>query len=115
MNEVVANATLSECLNPPERIVFPTVLNGGEVLEKTFGNGTGLTISDLGGLSSVMQESNRGNHGCGSGTEDFTDTAGFQTFKDLIDGNPSFTGFQIPMPSQFQDRLAGDSRQNGAV
>ena len=75
MNEVVANATLSECLNPPERIVFPAVLNGGEVLEKTFGNGTGLTIPDLGGLSSVMQESNRGNHGCGSGTEDFTDSA----------------------------------------
>ena len=55
MNEVVANATLSECLNPPERIVFPTVLNGGEVFEKTFGNGTGLTITDLGGLSTVME------------------------------------------------------------
>ena len=55
MNEVVANANLSECLNPPERIVFPTVLNGGEVLEKTFGNGTGLTITDLGGLFTVME------------------------------------------------------------
>ena len=53
--KLLSNATLSECLNPPERIVFPTVLNGGEVLEKTFGNGTGLTITDLGGLSTVME------------------------------------------------------------